>query len=117
MKIGDKVVCIDASPCRCTNCPNLPVALVLGRVYVIKGFEIHLKDNKTLQIIVLGLPEFSTDGYHSRNDSYGAFRFRLLDEMKREASQVLSNQRTQRETAGAILPAKTSTSSKEKENK
>ncbi len=84
MKIGDKVVCVSADPCRSTFCGlKHPIPLIEGNVYVINGFFVD--DLGILGISVIGItkpcPNFS-------KDTMQASRFRLLDHMKEQQSNL-----------------------------
>ncbi len=77
MKPGDKVVCIDDSPCRCGRdfCTD-PLLVTKGCVYVIESTYFR----KFFTLVLIGVPARL---HHARGTN--ACRFRLLDEMKKEA--------------------------------
>lgn len=81
MKAGDKVVCVDDSPCVC--CDMRPL-VVKGRVYVVAstyGHTYTYGERPTLLILVLvGVP-----AQEDHMIGYPAIRFRLLDVMRAEA--------------------------------
>lgn len=78
MKIGDKVVCVDDSPC--VNCGKK--TLIVNNVYVVEATQIHPLYQE-LEIRVLGANhEPPNCRAFWRGD-----RFRLLDELKAEAAK------------------------------
>jgi hypothetical protein len=81
MKIGDKVVCIDNSPCRCGRCGGMPISLVKGAVYVIEGFAVY---KRSLLLLLVGLVH-PKNAAHTEYNSANSDRFRLLDELKEHA--------------------------------
>ena len=83
MKPGDKVVCVDDSPCRCGNCNGRPAGLIKNNVYVIADIWEH---QLGIVIDVVGTVN-PPEGKHMTN-TFGAYRFRLLDEMKQEAKHA-----------------------------
>ena len=83
MKIGDKVVCIDNSPC--ATC-GVPSKLIRDTVYVIAGTRIgNSASNFRIQLMLVGIPNpnchiSDSEVWHSLR------RFRLLDELKQQAA-------------------------------
>lgn len=76
MKIGDKVVCVDNSPC--VTC-GTPFSLLVGIIYIINELEI---ENGELLVGIIGYrPKCHTDG-----QLFISSRFRLLDHMKELAT-------------------------------
>jgi hypothetical protein len=84
MKIGDKVVCVDDSPCRCGNCGRMPLPLKSGSVYVIDGFYTYERKG-ILCFTLIGVPTIKNHFDHNGLGVYASYRFRLLDELKAEA--------------------------------
>lgn len=80
MKIGDKVVCVDDSPCKCPGiyC-NGAMPVKRNGVFVIEGLFIS---SGILFIILFGV---AAQSGHLRG--VNASRFRLLDDMKQEARE------------------------------
>lgn len=76
MMNGTKIVCVDASPCKCPCCYGSPSGLILNNVYVVESF------NETFGLFVIGIPKSG----HTKDGDYGynEKRFRLLDELKQE---------------------------------
>lgn len=85
MKIGDKVVCVDDSPCVvCGGKTNH----VLGSVYVVNGFFVYKS------IPRLGLIGYRTNCKHAPagfENFTRASRYRLLDDLKAEAAKKQSS--------------------------
>lgn len=75
MSIGDKVVCVDDSPCK-TCGANL--SIVKGSIYVIVGLRL----SRYGSIPMLDLLGAEAACHGEKNNGYMAARFRLLDEMK-----------------------------------
>lgn len=80
MKIGDKVVCVDAGPC--VLCGK-PVPLVSGLVYVVRSMEISILTGNPLVVVIGRMPECHR--IEGQLQAYVASRFRLLDELKQES--------------------------------
>jgi len=74
MTIGDKVVCVDDSPCKC--CGGI-FPTTKGMVYVIENLLVY---HKGLVLMLVGV---NAAPLHARGIL--AYRFRLLDELKQEA--------------------------------
>ena len=81
MKIGDKVVCVDDSPCRCGCGQELNVKQ--GVIYVVSGFKIW---NGILGLLLVGVIQSHKE--YGNEAAIAASRFRLLDHLK-EKSQSL----------------------------
>lgn len=79
MNVGDKVVCVDDSPC--CYC-HTPIDLLSGQVYVVSGIRICYV-SKNLVLDILGLKPTC----HGIGQAYNAKRFRKLDELKEETRQ------------------------------
>lgn len=82
MKTGDKIVCVDDSPCKFCGAP---INLIKNQVYVSMGVSNMWLDNR-LRVSVLGR---KSKCEHSTvlNESFVCVkRFRLLDELKNENS-------------------------------
>ena len=75
MNIGDKVVCVDDSPCK--TCGS-PLALSKNQIYVVIGIR---KSNITTQIL-LDIIGSKPTCHQSPNPGYLANRFRPLNEIK-----------------------------------
>lgn len=80
MKVGDKVVCVDDSPCRCSCHKGEPCSLILNHVYVVEGLT---ETDGVSGLLLYG----KRDDRHKFNFAYSANRFRLLDELKQEARE------------------------------
>ena len=78
MKIGDKVVCVNDSPCRC-GCGE-PCEVKKDAVYVISGFTIG--SNGDLGLNLVGVVPFAFSMHI--NFGWSSSRFRLLDELKEQ---------------------------------
>lgn len=82
MKIGDKVVCVNDSPC---NWCRVPIGLKKGQVYVIDGI---IRRNGGFSVLILGwtlsCAHLEAHNGEPKNEAW-IERFRLLDEMKAEA--------------------------------
>lgn len=85
MKIGDKVVCIDDSPCRICGFPQ---PIIKNTVYVIE--EIDQTENG-IGVNLIGNHAPACHGYNSEIHFYWLYRFRLLDELKAETRERQSN--------------------------
>ncbi len=78
MKIGDKVVCIDDSPCRCTLCNRVDLGIKKGQIYNIIGL-LEMPLGLTISLTnVLGCPSYRV--YYGC--FIGADRFRLIEKSK-----------------------------------
>lgn len=83
MKIGDKVVCVDDSPCQCLVRCGSPSGVEKGRVYVVAD-TVGVSDG--LRLILVGRAPVP---YHASSPpTFGrgldANRFRRLEEVKAE---------------------------------
>lgn len=79
MKPGDKVVCVDDSPCKCHCHLGEPVIhIAKGIVYTV---EFDQGPGADEGIVLIGV----RDNRHRLNYGYNHFRFRKLDELKAEA--------------------------------
>lgn len=83
MNIGDKVVCVNDSRCRCAICIGLPVPVIKNNVYVVERIS-NAFSGRTTAIVLLGVPKVHED---LPDRGIGADRFRLLDELKQQAKQ------------------------------
>lgn len=78
MKIGQKVICVNAAPH--PEYPQFGTTLIEGNVYVVAGFGTAPNGNKALKLIgVIPPREFAP--------LFSFKRFRLLDELKLEKSK------------------------------
>lgn len=80
MKPGDKVVCIDDSPCRVYK---IDLGIKKNQTYVISGTMTH---NGKLFLYLVGFNMPNTCQIFGRR-TFRADRFRLLDELKQEARE------------------------------
>ena len=80
MKIGDKVVCIDDSPC--CRCGAKNIYISKGMVYVVANVRLSILENPIIDLIGIKPPEC-----HTKNQGFCINRFRLLDELKEESKQ------------------------------
>lgn len=95
MKTGDKVVCVDDSPCRLCGAP---VNLKKGQVYVIMEIEdVSGLYGREPALKLIGTPATCLE--HNPFNAHRASRFRLLDELKQE-NQLKSERKTLMETLG-----------------
>lgn len=80
MKIGDKVVFVNNEPCLC-GCGE-QYLLEVNNVYVIKNFEtaINIRGENHVRIFLIGVKDSTK--IHLNLDSFPAWRFRLLDDLK-----------------------------------
>lgn len=85
MKIGDKVVCVDASPCICTPDCNQDLGLILNQVYVIENFLVCPDGH--LRLFLYGFIPLSSSLHANPLPCVGAWRFRLLDHLKEQSKQ------------------------------
>ena len=86
MKIGDKVVCVDDSPCICGQ----QIGLIKNNVYVVEACG---EQNGRSVFYLLGWQASCKDNpihRDSRKNTARATRFRSLDEMKLEAKNKSS---------------------------
>jgi len=93
MKAGDKVVCVDDSPCHC-GC-GTAVNVKKGLIYVIR--EVFEGGNKIGRFLCLDL--YGVVHTNTNHASIGIWveRFRLLEELKQEAAQRQSTHQRQKE--------------------
>lgn len=80
MKIGDKVVCVDDSPCR--KC-GVPHGFVKNNVYVIRSVRGTLDRLGSIGIRCIGV----TCHNHNEEGYVRSLRFRLLDELKQQSKE------------------------------
>lgn len=77
MKIGDKVVCVDDSPCG--NC-GVSLGFIKNNVYVISAVRGTPDSRGSIGIKCIGVP-----CHNHKNQGYvNSLRFRLLDELKEQ---------------------------------
>ena len=82
MKVGDKVVCVDASPCQFCGAP---VPLIKDNVYVIRAVR-EISCVKTPVVVdVIGIYPKCHETYNMKPIGHRPSRFRKLDEMKEAA--------------------------------
>lgn len=84
MKTGDKVVCVNDSPC--TVC-GIPVPLFMNSVYVSIGASDNWADG-IMRLKILGYDSKCEHALGCRG-WVGAWRFRRLDELKKEAASKI----------------------------
>lgn len=87
MKIGDKVVCVDDSPCKNEGCKIRHISHQIGgltrnQIYVIRKFRVDSRGQ--LGIGVIGITKPCPI---SGMDTMLATRFRLLDELKQQNTE------------------------------
>lgn len=75
MEPGNKVVCIDDSPCKV--CGRI-LEIVKGKVYVVRGIRM----NNVTPTLILDLVGLYPECHGAPNPGYSIKRFRLLDEIK-----------------------------------
>ena len=80
MTIGSKVVCVDDKVARCGCFP----AVQNGQTYSVRG--VRVKDNGTTQLSLAGVHCAHVCG-KAQDNWLDARRFRLLDELKKEARE------------------------------
>lgn len=86
MKIGDKIVCVDASPSHCRCCPGrVDSRLILGNVYVVAGFQTYKLGG--IGVLLLGMKP----DHHVSKFGYDINRFRLLSEMKNSINKPIND--------------------------
>lgn len=84
MKIGDKVVCVDDSPCKCGCGTIFPI--VKGSIYIIESFKTLANSGElALRLIRVIRPPNSR---HLSDITLRASRFRLLDHLKEQSCLV-----------------------------
>lgn len=75
MKIGDKVVCVDDSPCKiCSS----KIYILENNIYVISATEMSNESKCGLAVQILGIDHNCGSGFANGD------RFRLLDELKKQ---------------------------------
>ncbi len=84
MKPGDKVVCVDSSPCQ--TC-HRQLSLVLGSVYVIADMWIDPLEGLLLVDVIGCKDECHNPSSHCVRLGYDARRFRPLEEFKQRARE------------------------------
>ena len=82
MNIGDKVVCIDDSPCKCGCGYKMP--LLKNNIYVIEAMKLA---NHGLCIMLFGIRAKSPCEGKDGENWFLFRRFRLLDELKKQNEQ------------------------------
>jgi len=80
MKTGDKVVCVDAQPCWVCG---LPIGLTEGATYVVERTGVH-NENGLAVVWLVGQRTACGWRHTDPTNSFGALRFRKLDELKAE---------------------------------
>lgn len=86
MKTGDKVVCVDDSPCRCRIKCGGAIGLKLNSIYVIEGFDF---EDGELLLLLVGFSPLTMPIPH-KGRTMSASRFRLLDHLKERTRQIES---------------------------
>lgn len=81
MKAGDKVVCVDDSPCKCGLCGGIKFPSAKNQVSVIRKNG-QMAGIECIWLIGITVPH----GTHS-DAGINPARFRLLDELKQDSAQ------------------------------
>jgi len=79
MKTGDKVICVDAQPCWICG---LPMGLTEGGIYVVEKHGTH--ENGLAVVWLVGQRTACSFRHKEPQNSFGALRFRKLEELKAE---------------------------------